>query len=83
MGKITTGNRLYFYQLFSEKIGVGKQVLVPRAEEVLAAEDIEPEDLEFDSVLELLEVKPDGKRSMTAAEFAAGVQGKNPTWEAL
>ena len=59
MGKITTGNRLYFYQLFSEKIGVGKQVLVPRAEEVLAAEDIEPEDLEFDSVLELLEAMPE------------------------
>ena len=36
-----------------------------------------------EGVLELLEVKPDGKRSMTAAEFAAGVQGKNPTWEAL
>jgi len=36
-----------------------------------------------EGVLELLEVKPDGKRAMTAAEFAAGVQGKNPTWEAL
>ena len=23
MGKVTTGNRLYFYRLLSEKIGVG------------------------------------------------------------
>ena len=59
MGKITVGNRLYFYQLFSEKIGVGKQVLVPRVEEVLTEEDVEPEDLEFGSVLDMLEAMPE------------------------
>lgn len=59
MGKITTGNRLYFYQLFSEKVGIGKQVLMPRVEEVLAAEDIEPADLGFDTAVEMLEAMPE------------------------
>ena len=59
MGKITTGNRLYFYQLLSEKIGVGKQVLVPRVEEVLAEENIEAADLEFESTLDLLGAMPE------------------------
>ena len=59
MGKVTTGNRLYFYQLLSEKIGVGKQVLIPRVEEVLAAEDIEPADLEFETTADLLAAMPE------------------------
>ena len=59
MGKVTTGNRLYFYQLLSEKIGVGKQVLIPRVDEVLAAEDIEPADLEFETTADLLAAMPE------------------------
>ncbi|MDO5107155.1 MAG: DUF3825 domain-containing protein [Coriobacteriaceae bacterium] len=59
MGKVTAGNRLYFYQLLSEKIGVGKQVLIPRVEEVLAAEDIEPADLEFETTADLLAAMPE------------------------
>lgn len=59
MGKITVGNRLYFYQLLSREIGVGKQVLVPRVEEVLAADDIEAADLEFESTLDLLAAMPE------------------------
>ena len=59
MGKVTAGNRLYFYQLLSDKIGVGKQVLIPRVEEVLAAEDIEPADLEFETTADLLAAMPE------------------------
>ena len=59
MGKVTTGNRLYFYQLLTERIGVGKQVLIPRVEEVLAAEDVEPADLEFETTADLLAAMPE------------------------
>ena len=34
-------------------------------------------------VLEMVEVKPDGKRAMEASAFAAGVQGSDVKWEAL
>ncbi len=34
-------------------------------------------------VLEVLEVKPDGKRAMMGSEFAASVRGKRGNWEAL
>lgn len=34
-------------------------------------------------VLELLEVKPDGKRAMAAAEFAAGIHTDDALWEAI
>lgn len=36
-----------------------------------------------DGVLEVLEIKPDGKRAMDAAAFAAGVHAADTTWEAL
>lgn len=34
-------------------------------------------------VLELLEIKPDGKRAMTGSEFAAGLKGGSMTWGRL
>ena len=34
-------------------------------------------------VLEVVEVKPDGKRAMLGSEFAASVRGKRGNWEAL
>lgn len=34
-------------------------------------------------VLELLEVKPDGKRAMAAVEFAAGIHTDDALWEAI
>lgn len=34
-------------------------------------------------VLEALSIKPDGKRAMSAREFAAGIHGDNQSWEAL
>ena len=36
-----------------------------------------------DGVLEVLAVKPDGKREMSAREFAAGIHGTDQGWEAL
>lgn len=45
MVNISAGNRLYLYQLLSRGLGVGRQVLLTRAEEVLAADGIVPEDL--------------------------------------
>ncbi len=36
-----------------------------------------------DGPLELVEVKPDGKRAMAAAEFAAGIHSDDAHWEAI
>lgn len=40
----------------------------------------------FDQLLEVLEIRPDGKRTMSGAEFAAGIQNVKSgliTWEGL
>lgn len=54
MAKVTEGNKLYFYQLFSREIGVGKQVRISQIEEVLVAADVLLEDVECESVDELV-----------------------------
>lgn len=36
-----------------------------------------------DAPIEVVEVRPDGKRSMSGAQFAAGMQAKRATWEAI
>ena len=36
-----------------------------------------------DGTIELLEVKPDGKRAMAASAWAAGLQGADLTWGVL
>ena len=54
MPKITPGNHLYFYQLFSTEIGVGKQVPLSRIEEVLAEADVLLDDVECSSLGQLL-----------------------------
>ena len=36
-----------------------------------------------DASVELLEVKPDGKRAMDASAWAAGLQGADLTWGVL
>ena len=36
-----------------------------------------------EGILELLEVRPDGKRSMDAKSFAAGLQKSQMTWQML
>ena len=55
MPRITPGNRLYLYQLFVREIGVGKQTMLARMEEVLLQDDIWPSDLECADARELLE----------------------------
>lgn len=55
MSEITPGNRLYLYQLLSHELGVGKQTLLPRAEEVLEADGLCPEDLGCESMRALCE----------------------------
>lgn len=52
---MSTGNRLYLYQLLSRELGVGRQTLLPRAEEALAADGLEPADLGCESMRALCE----------------------------
>lgn len=53
--RISTGNALYLYRLFLEAFGQGKQIFLPRIEEVLQADGIAAYDLDCESVQELLE----------------------------
>ncbi len=55
MPKITPGNRLYLYQLLSRELGFGRQTLIARAEEALAADGISPADLGCEDVRGLCE----------------------------
>jgi len=55
MATITPGNRLYLYQLLSHALGTGKQTLLARVDDVLAADGIAPTDLACANTRELLE----------------------------
>lgn len=55
MPRITPGNHLYFYQLFSAEMGLGKQTPLQRVEEVLAEADVLLDDIECDSIDQLLQ----------------------------
>lgn len=55
MPHVTPGNRLYLYQLFVREVGVGKQTMLSRIEEVLLADDIMPCDMGLEDVRSLLE----------------------------
>lgn len=59
MPKITPGNRLYLYRLFSREIGCGRQELIGRFGEVLTRDGILPEDLDCTDVTQLLGELPD------------------------
>ena len=59
MSKITPGNRLYLYQLFSRELGMRRQTLLPRVEEVLAADGLAPADLGCNDMRELCEQLPE------------------------
>ncbi len=54
MPNLTPGNRLYFYQLFTQELGIGKQTTLLRVEEVLAEADVLLEDVECESIEQLL-----------------------------
>lgn len=59
MPRITLGNRLYVYQLLSRELGIGRQTMLSRVEEVLAGDDLMPSDMECADVRELLEALDD------------------------
>lgn len=54
MPKITPGNHLFFYQLFSTELGKGKQTPIQRIDEVLAEADVLLDDVDCASIDELL-----------------------------
>lgn len=59
MPRLTPGNRLYFYQLFSTRLGVGVQTPLPKVEELLDEEDVDPADVGCDDVQQLLSQMPE------------------------
>lgn len=59
MPKMTAGNRLYFYQLLSTRIGTLRQVPLSQVEELLAAEDVLPEDVGATDAQEVMELLGD------------------------
>lgn len=55
MATLTPGNRLWFYQLFSERIGLSRQVPLSAVEEVIAAEGVAMADVGCADARELME----------------------------
>lgn len=55
MATILLENQLYLYALFSREVGVGRQTLLSRMEEVLLADGLQPSDLGCDDMRGLLE----------------------------
>lgn len=53
--QLTLGNHLYLYRVLKNAIGCGKQVLLPVAEEALAAQGMSAEALGFESTRALME----------------------------
>ena len=54
MPKITPGNHLFFYQLLSTEMGMGKQVPISRVGEVLSEADVLLDDVECESLEEFV-----------------------------
>ena len=59
MPSIAPGNKLYFYQLFSRELGMGRQTALARVEEVLTADGLAPDDVGCSDVRTLLEALPE------------------------
>ena len=84
MAKVTPGFKLYLYQLLSRELGFGKQTLLPRVEEVLAADDIIAQDLECDTIQELVEACPDFlKLTMFKKGRAYATVLRNEEWDQM
>ena len=58
--ELSIGNQLYFYQLFSRELGIGKQTLIARVDEVLEKDELTLSelDVECQTTQELLELMP-------------------------
>ena len=54
---MTPGNRLYLYRLLSQELGFGKQVPIERGEEALKADDVQPQDVGFETFRAMMESK--------------------------
>lgn len=52
---LSVGNQIYLYRLLSESIGCGRQTIMGKVEEALAADRMGAEDLGFESTRSLLE----------------------------
>ncbi len=52
---MTPGNKLYLYRLLRDAMGVGRQTMISRVEEVLMADDLMPSDVGCADTRELLE----------------------------
>lgn len=52
---LSVGNQIYLYRLLSESIGCGRQTIMGKVEEALAADHMGAEDLGFESTRALLE----------------------------
>lgn len=84
MAKVTPGFGLYLYQLLSCELGFGKQTLLPQVEEVLAADDIIPQDLECATMQELVEACPDFlKLTIFKKGRAYATVLRNEEWDAM
>ncbi len=59
MPSLTTGNRLYLYQLLRQRIGANRQTLIDRAEAAIVEDGIDPADTGFDDAREMLEALPE------------------------
>ena len=56
---LSVGNQIYLYRLLSESIGCGRQTIMGKVEEALAADRMGAEDLGFESTRALLEALDD------------------------
>ena len=80
---ITPGNALYLYRLLSEGIGIGRQTMLSRVEEVLVEDDILPEDMGFESVREVLEQLEFVRLTVFKRGRAYATVLAQPEWDAL
>lgn len=84
MATLTPGNRLWFYQLFSEKIGLSKQVPLSAVEEVISAEGVAMEDVGCADARELMEaLAPFAKLTVFKKGRTYVTVVPQPEWDAI
>lgn len=80
---LTEANKLYFYKLLGEALGVGRQAFLPRALEALEASDLTPEKLGYEDGRALFEKLADVCQltAFKGGRFYVTVQ-RNEAWDA-
>lgn len=81
--KLSQENQLYFYRLFVNEFGCGRQVFLPKVAEACAADGIDPINMDFSDIRELLSALDfvtltDFKGGRTYATIAA-----KPEWDEI